>query len=893
MAKKIHFSDEYQPRFGVPHRAPLTPEELAGLSEERLREYMHSRQLIETESAKNPVGWGWTLPSWEQVFDQWKNYNVHIVLGGNQCVRADTMVYDPVLGIERRIDSIKGDHYVHAWDGNKIVVAMAEQPFLKGTDKLFRVTLKSGNSFVSTKKHRVMSEHGWMTVGELRTGSKLISGAHSATSLNPHVATTAQAHEIGDGISLSVAGCSEALKRNNVVDVNQLIAWYSGANSTLPTIPDSRLVPSDPPGRSPVFAHTTSPVRMIGARGLISGKPHEATFIRTESRHAASVWMHHENGRTALAGKLMLNGLSGRSFLSDVNCGSRLGQANARAYFPELFGIGSGECAFAYWAGRKQRTNSWSGHDRQREHIDGNNKDNYDEVVSVEFENFGEFWDLTVTAYGNYVAAGVIHHNSSKTTLGARMSVWAACEIPEAEVYNFHISDKRSIDDQQRFIYENLPDWLKNMPTKKGIAHSLQYTQKNGFTDGIAIMPPVKGYRRGGSIKFYNYAQFQQNDQIIEGIKANFVWADEKIPVDLFETLRMGRLGTYHGRMLITYTVVDGWNDVVERILSRTRTLKTRYCNHPKIMANLPIMQESLSVGSCCIHYAWTEDNPFADFKEFMKLYGNESREVILARAYGIPTKSVTSAFPLFSKEYVKDGGNVVKHEDLPWLKTRKNAKGQDVPYPVTFYMALDPAGSKAWFMVWVAIDAANTWWVYRESPENEEWALPGNKPGPATTPRIHGIKAYVEHITTAESGPDGDRNIYERIIDPRMGAAERQSQDGATTIISELDDAGLTFIPAPAASSEANKGEIEDGIQLINNLLAYKTDQPVDALNRPRLYVSDRCQNLIYALQEYTGKLGATEATKDPIDCLRYLRKANCEFVPFVKDNGSRTGVY
>jgi hypothetical protein len=566
MAKKLHYADDYQPRFGLPYVAPATPEVIAKMPEAQLRGYLERRQMLDAESAKNPVGWGWTLPVWEQVFDQWKNYNVHVVLGGNQ---------------------------------------------------------------------------------------------------------------------------------------------------------------------------------------------------------------------------------------------------------------------------------------------------------------------------------------SSKTMLGARMSVWAACEIPEAEVYNFHISDKRSIDDQQRFIYENLPDWLKNMPTKKGIAHSLQYTQKNGFTDGIAIMPPVKGFRRGGSVKFYNYAQFQQNDQIIEGIKAHMVWADEKIPLDLFETLRMGRLGTYHGRMLLTYTVVDGWNDVVERILSRTKTLKTRYCDHPKIMAHLPVMQESLAVGSCCIHYAWTQDNPFADYKEFMKLYGNESKEVILARAFGVPTKSTTSAFPLFSKEYVADGGNVVKHEDLPWLKTRKNAKGQDVAYPVTFYMALDPAGSKAWFMVWVAIDAAGTWWVYRESPENEEWALPGNKPGPATTPRIHGIKAYVEHITTAESGPEKDSNIYERIIDPRMGVAERQSQDGATTIISELDDAGLTFIPAPAASSEANKGEIEDGIQLINNLLAYKTDQPIDALNRPRLYVSDRCQNLIYALQEYTGKLGATEATKDAIDGLRYLRKANCEFVPYVKDNGSSTGVY
>lgn len=503
-------------------------------------------------------------------------------------------------------------------------------------------------------------------------------------------------------------------------------------------------------------------------------------------------------------------------------------------------------------------------------------------------------WNMVMENWDKYNVHVLLGGNQAgKSIFGSRLSLWAAATIPEAEVYNFHVSEKRSIDDQQRFIYEAMPDALKNMPTKKGIAHSLQYTQKNGFTDGIAILPPHPGYRRGGSIKFYNFQQYSQNSQIIEGIKAHFIWSDEKIPFDLFETLRFGRLGTYHGRMLLTYTVVDGWNDTVEKLLARTRTLKTRYCDHPKIMANLPIMQESLSVGSCAIYYSWTSDNPFTDHKEFLRQYGGETRDVILARAYGVPTKSTTSAFPLFSKEYVKDGGNVIKHEDLPWLKTRKNAKGQDVPYPVTFYMALDPAGSKAWFMVWVAIDAANTWWVYRESPENEEWALPGNKPGPATTPRIHGIKAYVEHITTAESGPDGDRNIYERIIDPRMGAAERQSQDGATTIISELDDAGLTFIPAPAASSEANKGEIEDGIQLINNLLAYKTDQPIDALNRPRLYVSDRCQNLIYALQEYTGKLGATEATKDPVDCLRYLRKANCEFVPFVKDNGSRTGVY
>jgi len=44
-------------------------------------------------------------------------------------------------------------------------------------------------------------------------------------------------------------------------------------------------------------------------------------------------------------------------------------------------------------------------------------------------------------------------------------------------------------------------------------------------------------------------------------------------------------------------------------------------------------------------------------------------------------------------------------------------------------------------------------------------------------------------------------------------------------------------------------------------------------------LYISERCQNLIYAMQEYTAKGGKDEATKDPIDCLRYLCVSNCEY--------------
>ena len=71
-----------------------------------------------------------------------------------------------------------------------------------------------------------------------------------------------------------------------------------------------------------------------------------------------------------------------------------------------------------------------------------------------------------------------------------------------------------------------------------------------------------------------------------------------------------------------------------------------------------------------------------------------------------------------------------------------------------------------------------------------------------------------------------------------------------------------------------------ENGLQLINGLLSYDEKRPISAMNGPKLYISDRCQNLVYSMQEYTARGGKDEATKDPVDCLRYLLVSNCEFV-------------
>lgn len=479
-------------------------------------------------------------------------------------------------------------------------------------------------------------------------------------------------------------------------------------------------------------------------------------------------------------------------------------------------------------------------------------------------------WELVMENWRKYPIIILLGGNrSSKSSLASRLCVWAAAEIPEAEVRAYHVSEERSIEDQQRFVWDAIPASLKNISTKKGQYHSLQYSQKNGFTDSICIFPPHKGYRRGGTIKFGNYKQYQQDAQIVEGFKAQVLWADEEIPAKMFETL-IYRTADYHGRLIVSFTTLHGWTPLIQDILGRTRTLKKKFA--PLLNMEVPIMQESLSRPGAVIYYFHTEDNAFIDTQDFVAKLKGRPKEEVLARAYGIPSKSISGAFPGFNKEV-----NVVPHAELPFIKNPE--------YPVTRYMAIDPAGSKNWFMAWVAVDANGTWWVYREWP-TEEWALPGNnaegKPGPGQRGSKKGIKDYVELIRNAE----GDEVIYERYIDPRLGAAERQAQEGATTIISDLDDNDMVTIPAPGV-------DIDNGLQLINNLLAWDDTKPRDSINAPRLYVSDQCQNIIFALQEYTGKGGGNEATKDPADILRYLAVSNIDFVENVKPDFGKTGVY
>jgi hypothetical protein len=96
---------------------------------------------------------------------------------GDGCVAAGTRLYDPITGQHNRIEDLLAagrPHFVLALtqDGFRPTLAMA--PFLKGTADLYRVELDDGRAITVTDEHRFLTPSGWRRLADgLRPGHSL------------------------------------------------------------------------------------------------------------------------------------------------------------------------------------------------------------------------------------------------------------------------------------------------------------------------------------------------------------------------------------------------------------------------------------------------------------------------------------------------------------------------------------------------------------------------------------------------------------------------------------------------------------------------------------------------------------------------------------------------
>ena len=93
---------------------------------------------------------------------------------GDQCVAADTRVYDPVSDTYNEIKALadRGQPIkVLALTPRGFQIVSATSPFKKGTADLYKVTLDDGRSITVTRQHRFLTPSGWLTLASgLREG---------------------------------------------------------------------------------------------------------------------------------------------------------------------------------------------------------------------------------------------------------------------------------------------------------------------------------------------------------------------------------------------------------------------------------------------------------------------------------------------------------------------------------------------------------------------------------------------------------------------------------------------------------------------------------------------------------------------------------------------------
>lgn len=469
-----------------------------------------------------------------------------------------------------------------------------------------------------------------------------------------------------------------------------------------------------------------------------------------------------------------------------------------------------------------------------------------------------EVWKLPDAAFaaGKREVLILGGNRATKSFYAAHKAVAVLLSGPKKTVWCLQTTYKNSVEMQQPILFHYLPAEFKNLPRSR-IAN-VSYTQKTGFSDGKFVLP------NGSECIFRNYSQ---KIEVVEGGDCDLIWCDEMCPVAWIETLRY-RILSRKGLLLLTFTPVQMWSPVVAEYLENAKTVQ--YAEAPLLPAGVrgrvnrkvPRVQQPSRANACVVYFHIT-DNPFTSSEVTAETLEGAPVEEILMRAYGVPSKGSTNRFPRF-------------REDVHVLAAAEVARRIE---GATCYHFVDPASGRNWFMLWVAVLADSTHIVYREWPDLEhhgEWASPDSRladgrAGPAQDSYGWGIQRYLDEISELEKLPkqlsDGTTHeqISERWIDSVYANMPTQTREGGTTLLEELQFCGSNFLPSP-------REHIDEGVSLINNLLDYERGEDNEIRAKPKLYFSEKCANTIFSVKIWTGKEQRMGASKDPIDCLRFM---------------------
>lgn len=415
------------------------------------------------------------------------------------------------------------------------------------------------------------------------------------------------------------------------------------------------------------------------------------------------------------------------------------------------------------------------------------------------------------------------------------------------------------------------------------------------------------------------------------------VVADESMPLSWLE-MYSRRLKFRKAKLMWPFTPIKGITPAIKEFVGKTaRTIRALPSellprqNLPELQAGqMPYIQETFMPASRAIYF-FSIFNPFGGYyQEIKSLCEGKTEEYTERVAYGYARDSVARALPKFGAV------NVIKRKQLP-------AEGTNYMFTdpagvrnwATIWIRVGTGNPSNYYIYrdWPDEQRYGAWAVptERETSEDTKKGWDGD-PGPAQNPSVAGIlpykrmflseekiavpaglmelhetdapagRPYLEEILARvedpyhralirerlENGTDLTElreRIRERQIDPRAGRNETQAEKGGTCLIDEMAKPNLDrtgkVVCDPMIFRPASGVSIDEGISLINELLDWNENELfMPLLNAPRLYVTENCRQVIWAMENYTGRAGETGACKDFIDLLRYMALARLRHI-------------
>lgn len=498
---------------------------------------------------------------------------------------------------------------------------------------------------------------------------------------------------------------------------------------------------------------------------------------------------------------------------------------------------------------------------------------------------------------------GLGGNGSAKTELGGKLTAELLSGQDGIKVLCVTRNDQLSKSTQQAAVYKYLPAHIKTlnqMGRKRSVTTKIGYSQANGFTDNTFVLPSKKPGLPGSQCWFKTVEQYTRDPLNFEGPEYDLVWIDEPAPIGLVNTLRY-RVGKRGGRMLFTFTALDGYDGVCKDALDGATITKsfpldfswddgrtidvTRFRREDVLVegcppGHAPYILQPLDKRQAVICF-WTFWNVFLpDINQILRKAAKDSKPRALCRLYGWPQKMSGCQFPLF-----KPAVHVIPRDKVP-------KKGTD-------YLGADPGTARSYFLLWLRVDELGRLYVFDESPNSMEgeWVTGDGEIGEGQ--KVFGglgVDWYKRHIRERER--EHGMEAYRRKGDPRGFAAQAAARDGKTSLLevfSEEDERAAVDPDLQAMIFEPSRvaARIALEIEKINDAFSYDEDKPVTRDNEPRLYVTENCENLIRSLINWAPDQGMESPWKDPIDALRYLFDEELLHVDMTKPASRRGGSY